>query len=266
LKKRQNSGRKKSRGKRVMMTALVFRLPEPMLQLPPAYTLMSACGSADAFRRACDLASESGAGTFVWIPRFDMIEFAVVLEPEEPLTSARRAVLVGMNALADAIASVAPPEKQITFAWPTILNFDGARIGGSRLGWPSDCPEDTEPDWLVFATQLLGTPAPGVIPGDHPEVTWLEEEGFDPNIGSMIVEGFARHLICGFNAWNERGFATVADHYLARLPKETPGDQRVIGANGDLLVQRSGAADRIPLAPSIRNSAWLDPHSRQTIP
>ena len=41
----------------------------------------------------------AGAGTLVYVGRFDLAEFAVVLEPEEPLRTARRALYAGMVAL-----------------------------------------------------------------------------------------------------------------------------------------------------------------------
>ena len=56
---------------------------------------------------------ELGAGTLVYVGRFDLAEFAVVLEPDEPLRTARRAFYAGMAALADALAAHAPPEKPI---------------------------------------------------------------------------------------------------------------------------------------------------------
>jgi len=38
---------------------------------------------------------QAGAGTLVWVRRYDLVEFAVVLEPDEPLVSARRAFFAG---------------------------------------------------------------------------------------------------------------------------------------------------------------------------
>ena len=88
------------------------------LDLPPPYTLVALRESGDAFAHACRIAGEAGAGTFVWVGRFDLLEFAVVLEPEEPLESARRAVYAGMTALADAVAAYSQPEKPLDFGWP----------------------------------------------------------------------------------------------------------------------------------------------------
>ena len=69
------------------------------LDLPPPYTLVTLREAGDAFQHACRIAPEAGAGTLVWVGRYDLIEFAVVLEPEEPLQTARRAFYAGMTAL-----------------------------------------------------------------------------------------------------------------------------------------------------------------------
>ena len=91
------------------------------LDLPPPYTLVALRELGDAFAHACRIAGEAGAGTFVWVGRFDLLEFAVVLEPEEPLERARRAVYAGMTALADAVAAYSQPEKPLDFGWPDAL-------------------------------------------------------------------------------------------------------------------------------------------------
>ena len=67
------------------------------------------------------------------------------LEPEEPLAAARRAFYAGMNALADALAAHAPPERPITFDWPDAIRIDGVLVGGGRLGWPEGVAEDEVP-------------------------------------------------------------------------------------------------------------------------
>jgi hypothetical protein len=231
----------------------------PTLALPPAYRLISLREHGDAFGHACRIASREGAGAFVWVRRFDVLEFAVVLEPEEELRSARRAVFAGMNAIADALASFAPPEKPVTFAWPATVHMDGGRLGGGRLAWPEGCPEDAVPDWLVFGGQLLAVPVGIVDTGAHPAVTWLQEEGFVPDEHEAVIESFARHLMVAFDAWAERGFEAVAGTYLARLPKVKAGDRRGIDGNGDLLIHRPGGIERVPLLGPLGEAAWFDP-------
>src|SRR3954471_1744548 len=120
------------------------------ISLPPPYTLVRLREVGDAFAHAQRIAPEMGAGTLVYVGRFDLAEFAVVLEPEEPLETARRALYAGIVALADALAVHAPPERPITFDWPDAVRVNGGLVGGARLGWPQDAPENEPPAWLVF--------------------------------------------------------------------------------------------------------------------
>src|SRR3954454_11399331 len=127
---------------------------EQTLDLPPGYTLVALRELGDAFARACEIAAEAGAGALGWVRRYDLVEFAVVLEPDEPLRSARRAHFAGMNALADAIAAHCPPEREVTFDWPDAIRFDAGLLGGTRLGWPKAGAEDEVCEWRVFAAML----------------------------------------------------------------------------------------------------------------
>src|SRR5258708_31166993 len=102
---------------------------EQTLDLPPGYTLVPLREHGDAFVHGCAIASDAGAGALVWVRRYDLVEFAVVLEPDEPLVSARRAVLAGVNALADGIAAPFPPPRGVRFGLP------GAGLLQCALPW-----------------------------------------------------------------------------------------------------------------------------------
>src|SRR5919206_4599963 len=124
------------------------------LTLPPPFRLVTLREVGDAFAHATAIAGESGAGTLVLVGRFDLVEFALVVEPDEPLTTARRAFYAGMAALADALLVHAPPEKLIAFDWPDAVFVDGGLVGGGRLAWPANAAEDAPPDWLVFGAMV----------------------------------------------------------------------------------------------------------------
>lgn len=231
----------------------------PGLDLPPLFSLVSLRETGDAFAHACRIAPDAGAGTLVRVGRFDLVELAVVLEPEAPLAQARRAFFAGMAALGDAIGAVCPPDKPLLFDWPDTILFDGARIGGGRLGWPEACREDEVPDWLVFGATLIRARIGMDEAGLAPQSTSLEEEAFEDG-GEAIVEGFARHLMLALHSWSESGFETVAPRYLARLA--LPGESRLDG-NGDLLIGGAGEPVlRLPLLPALEEPAWLDPQTR----
>lgn len=227
----------------------------PHLDLPPPYTLVTLRETGDAFAHACRIAPEAGAGTLVHVGRFDLLEFALVLEPEEPLARARRVFFAGMAALADAIGAVSPPVKPLVFDWPDTILFDGARIGGGRLGWPADCAEDAVPGWLVFSASLTRARIGILESGAAPASTSLEEEHFATG-SEAILEGFARFLMVALDTWNDKGFEPVAAGYLSRLA--LPGKSR-LDHNGDLVIGGEGEAMlRLPLVPALEEPAWLD--------
>jgi len=230
----------------------------PVLDLPPPFRAIALREVGDAFAHARGVAADAGAGTLVHVGRFDLVEFAVVLEPDEPLRAARRALYAGLAALADALAACAPPEKPISFDWPDAIRVDGGLVGGARLAWPAGADENAPPPWLVFGA-MIRTVAMGVQePGLHPLAAALEAEGFDLGSGRLI-EGFARHLMVLVDAWQQDGFSEVAGGYLSRLALET-GAQGELAENGDLLVRRVGqaAVERRSLLPALAQPSWLD--------
>ena len=117
-------------------------------------------------------------GTLVHVGRFDLAEFAVVLEPDEPLRIARRAIYTGTCALGDALAANAPPEKSIGFAWPDAIRVDGGLVGGVRLAWPAGAEEDEPPAWLVFGAMIRIVAMGEGEAGLRPLAAALEDEGF----------------------------------------------------------------------------------------
>jgi hypothetical protein len=229
------------------------------LDLPSAYNLIVPPAEMSAHQYAMDQAEDHGAGTLVWTPRPHVLEFAVMLAPEEPLRSARRALFLCMSALADALASVCPPEKRISFGWPDTILYDGARLGGGRLGWPAACGEDDVPAWLVFSAMLIASKRETGDPGLTPDSTSLEEERCLEGSQGELVELFARYLLLGFDGWADQGFAPAAERYLYRLAAEQSGTA-LIEENGDLLITQQGgaAAKRWPLREALLAPAWLD--------
>jgi hypothetical protein len=235
----------------------------PELDLPPVYSAVALREVGDAFAHAREIAAEAGAGTLVYVGRFDLAEFAVVLEPDEPLQSARRAFYAGMVALVDALLFSAPPERMITIDWPGTIMVEGGLVGGGQLAWPADAREDAVPDWLVFGGMIRMVSLAEGEPGLRPLTTALEDEGFDDTAATRVVESFARHLMVATDAWQEQGFGAVEREYLQRLAREN-GVRRSIDETGDLLARRTGKAEveRKRLVPALAVPAWLDPGTR----
>ncbi|WP_454648937.1 biotin/lipoate--protein ligase family protein [Bradyrhizobium liaoningense] len=228
--------------------------------MPPPFTLVRLRESGDAFAHACRIAPEAGAGTLVYVGRFDLAEFAVVLEPAEPLRSARRAFYAGMVALTDALSAYAPPSKPITINWPDAVRIDGGLVGGGRMGWPFAADEDAPPPWLVFGAMIRTVAMNDDDPGVHPLASALDQEGFGEAGAAQITESFARHLMLALDGWRVDGFDSVARDYLARMPRERQTVQR-IDDRGDVLTRRIGTdlVQRSDLVQALATPSWLDP-------
>jgi biotin-(acetyl-CoA carboxylase) ligase len=233
------------------------------LALPPAFSAVRLREVGDAFAHAVSIAAERGAGTLVYVGRFDLAEFAVVLEPDEPLRTARRAFYAGMAALADALIAHAQPNTSVTIDWPDSLLINQGLVGGGRLAWPHGAAEDQAPPWLVFGGMIRTVSMTGLEPGLTPFVTALEEEGLSDVMSVHLVESFARNFMHITDAWQENGFAAVAKSYLQRLPREQ-GVRRDIDENGDLLIRKMGKVEvaKQKLLPRLDQPAWFDVKTR----
>jgi len=217
-------------------------LADPVM--PPGLSAFRLDQRADAFAQARRLADSHGAGSLFWSCDSERLSLAVVLEPEEPLGEARRAVYLGMLAVCDALAPAAPPERPIRIRWPATLLVDGAVAGGGRLAWPEAAPEQEPPAWLVFGAALRLSWPETFEPGNAPGRTALAEEGFelDP---VALVESFARHLLFHGDAWETGGFDAMARAYARLL--DPPGR---VDAQGDL------AQGKYPLAARLLAADW----------
>jgi hypothetical protein len=229
------------------------------IELPPPFTLVRLRESRDAFTHATEIAEDSGAGTLAYVGRFDLAEFAVVLEPSEPLRTARRAFYAGMVALTDALRAYAPPNKEIAIDWPDGIRLDRSLVGGGRLGWPPSAREDEAPRWLVFGAMIRTVAMGDGAAGEHPLASALDQEGFGDAGAVQVTESFARHLMLTIDGWQVDGFEGLAREYLSRLPREQQTARRIDG-NGDLLVGGIGTDDtrRYDLRRALAAPSWLD--------
>jgi biotin-(acetyl-CoA carboxylase) ligase len=231
------------------------------LDLPPPFRLVTLREVGDAFHHASSQAVELGAGTLVLVGRFDLAEFAVVLEPEEPLSSARLAFYAGMVALCDSLAALAPPEKPIAIDWPDAIRIDGGLVGGGRLAWPHDTNECAVPEWVVFGAMIRTVSMSGVETGLNPLATALDDEGFGNADSSRLLSGFARRLMMTIDRWREGGSSMIAKDYISKLHSRSGVQMQ---QNGDLIVRRVGKpAEHQALWPSLEKPTWLDPKTAE---
>jgi Biotin/lipoate A/B protein ligase family len=226
--------------------------------MPPGLALVTLRERGDAFAHAQAIAAEAGAGTLVWTRRFDLLELAVVLEPPEALKDARLAHYLGMNAAADCLAAICPPEKPLLFEWPGAILIDGGLLGGGRTAWPEGTAEDSPPDWLVFGFMVRTATLRLSEPGLAAVGVSMEDEGFGDFDTVDLVEAFARHLMLGVDEWQTRGRKTVVRRFVDRLtPRE--GSTLAIERTGALRIVTGGEERLEPLVPALAEAAWFDP-------
>ncbi|GAA0601831.1 biotin/lipoate--protein ligase family protein [Craurococcus roseus] len=223
-------------------------LPDLPSLFDPVFALRE---GGDAFARAIELAPARGAGTLVWVRAYARAEAAVVLEPEMPLGPARLAFHAAATALADTLASLGPPEVAVALKLPGTVLVNLGECGAVRLAAPPGAAEDAVPDWLVVGMELRLAFPIGYETGRTPDLTSLEEEGFEGVGPAELTAGWARHLMAGLDEWQARGPRRVAERYLARLldGADTPGLRRGIDPDtGALVFDRAGGArERRPL-------------------
>jgi len=239
-----------------MSTESVQELAGRRVHLPPPFTLHRT-DQRDVLAEGVRLAPTEGAGTLLLHQSPGLLAVAVALEPDRPLTEARRAFLLGMTALADALAAHCPPERPVRITWPDEIRYDGARLGGGRFAIAPGCAEDAVPEWMVFAADLIADRDHLEEPGRFPGSTSLKEEGFDA--AEDIVSTFASYLMLYFDRWTHEGFDAVGNRFLMRI--DPPLLRGVRQIEGDRMVEitPSGGGRRFPpLAEALVAQGWRD--------
>jgi hypothetical protein len=239
--------------------------PHDAIHLPPPFRLVKLRETGDSFAYAQSIASRDGAGTLVYVGRFDVVEFAIVLEPDEPLGLARRCFYAGLNALAEALSIHAPPERPISVTWPDAIYVDGGLVGGARLGWPVGVREDDTPDWIVFGATIRTVCMEKDRSERLPSMEALEDQGFSNMGADPLVTSFSRYLMSNLDAWQSLGFDIIARNYIRRL-NSRKGATSSLAFNGDLLLQWRGAPEpeRHSLSAALQRPSWLESCEERT--
>lgn len=228
----------------------------PRVHLPPPYTLHRST-EADVLAHAARLAPDEGAGALVLRQVPGRLDFAVVLEPETPLQEAQLAFLLGMTALADALAAHCPPERALRINWPDEIRYDKSRLGGGRFAVAPGTDAGDVPAWMVFAAELVADRDGLADPGLFADSTSLAEESFDP--GEDIVSTFASYLMLYFDRWTHDGIDAVTNRLLMRIdPPLLRGVRRIEGDRLLEITPSGGGKRSVPLLDALSAPSWRD--------
>ena len=183
------------------------------IEFPPLLTGLAVAG--DPFQVACVAATKAEPGTVFYSPDEQVMQAAVLLAPEVPLSEAvgvAFAIALGLN---DALGALAPPEVGVHLEWPDRLRVNGARCGRLRLAAPTADPQ-AEPDWLVVGVEVRVLPRDGAEPGEQADQTCLYEEGCGEITSAMLVETWARHMMNWLHIFLTDGFAPLHEEWRAK--------------------------------------------------
>lgn len=226
---------------------------------PPLLTGHPVLPPMDPFQAAVDTAErgEAEAGDLFWSCDPEEISYAIVLEPDVARTQAQEMLFVAMNAMADAIGAISPPELGITWTWPSVVQANGARVGLAQMALSKGDDENGAPDWMVVGIRLALKPNETVEPGKTPDRTTLWDEGAVEIDTVTALESLSRHFLTWVHRWEGDGFRPVHEAWLFRcdgyrkaVKVKTDGGALTgtfagLDESGNLLLKRDGDAPQI---------------------
>ncbi len=236
---------------------------------PPLLTGRAVREGEDAF--ACATAAcrsgEAGAGDLFWSGSEDVLDAAIVLEPEVSAGRSLQMMFTAMVAFGDSFGAVGPPETGVFYRWPNEFLINAARIGSVRTTMDVGAPDDV-PAWLAIGLNVRIRPyhdAPE--PGYDLLRTSLWDEGAGDLDRTMLLESYARHLLTWIHNWNEDGFRPVHDAWMARLEgrdevrkvkwqgKSHSGKLLSIDEDGNLLIGKKTGTVSLPVEAVVERSS-----------
>lgn len=180
------------------------------ISLPP---LLNAICSPEPFQSAIKQvrARQAGAGDLFWADDTYTAKVAIVLEPEVAHHRVLEMLPLAQVALSDCLAVLLPPQVAVEFRDIGKLVVNGGVVGDIQAAVSATSAESEIPDWLVLAASVgLRRRSNEDEPGQQPDITTLDEEGWEETNLGQFIETFARHLLSWTVAWSDDGFDNVA--------------------------------------------------------
>ena len=243
-----------------------MHMPDPTF--PPLLTGHDVKGKPGPFETACAeaQAGEAGAGDVFWARDTSRFDWACVLEPDVETARALQMHFTAMVALGDAFGAIAPPEVAFQYRWPGDLLVNGGRAGKARVAIGPE-GDDGAPAWLVVGLDLVLKRDGGRYePGADPDNTALQEEGCGEVTRTELVESVSRHFLTWVHTWNEEGFRSVHENWLARAEgwqedisldwagEHHAGKFLTIDDEGNLLLKGEAGMVSLPVSEAVERS------------
>lgn len=168
------------------------------------------------------------------------------MRPGVPAVRAAEVGFVAAVAVADAVATLLPPDRPVTLKWPNDVLIAGAKLCGILAEWLPD-------DAVIVGVGLNVSHAPAGLP--YP-ATCLAAEGCGLDVQAVLLR-LVERIADWAETWRTSGFAPVRAAWMARGPAlGTPlrlrlGTTEVAGAyagldtDGALLLQTEAGLRRM---------------------
>ncbi len=212
-------------------------------QLPPLLTPEKVSKNIDVFQKAISSTKTSDIGTVFYSEKNEIVDIAILLNPEVSQKKCNQMVYVLTVAVGDAIGALAPPEVIVTHSFPGYIFLNKGEAGIVNFALDDQKKDDHVPEWLVLGFKLK-IKQPGDINQDHPDpdITSLATEGAGFISRTRLIESICRHFLAWLNQWEEEGFAPVVKMWNQRIEK----DKLVQLANGEntkfIMIDENGYA------------------------
>ncbi len=201
------------------------------LILPP---LLNAINAQNPFDTAVSHVRQriAGAGDLFWFHKQNNVDIAIVLEPEVSGIRALEMVPLAMVALSDCLAVLLPPQVAVQFRDSKSIVVNGGIVGELTAAIAVTRSQNDIPDWMVLSlTTGLSRAESDDEPGFNPQITTLDEEGWEMVSQRKFTETFARHFLSWLAAWNDDGFSTIARAWKFKAEEQLEPDMRKFGDN-----------------------------------
>ena len=190
-------------------------------QLPPLLKAEKVSKEVDVFQKAISSSKKSETGTVFYSEKNDIVDLAILLNPEVSQKKCNQMIYVITVAAGDAIGSLAPPEVIVTHSFPGHIYLNKGEAGVVNLAIDKQKVDTDIPEWLILGFQLKIKQS-SKIEEDHPDpdVTSLETEGAGFISRTRMIESVCRHFLAWLNQWEEEGFAPVIKMWNQRIEGE----------------------------------------------
>lgn len=175
---------------------------------------------------------QSGAGDLLWASNNSVADFAIILEPEVDRQRTLEMLPLAMIALSDCLAVLLPPQVAVQFRGCNEIVVNGGVAGGIVAAIAKTDGDQDIPDWLVLSiTASLNRDDKKGDPGLEPDITSLDEEGWEAPELNTFIETYARHFLSWMVAWNDDGFAPVSRAWKFKAEDNSEPDMNMVSSN-----------------------------------